>query len=165
MESASPLCYRRPPDYDGLGRDFVVKREITTYPLTREQVQDELSFLVEYFTGKGIETCSVLFGFAWGNEYYPGKEWQAEDVRLEDLISKVSDVEASGIGILGGDDLRVDMPGLEFLFCHESDIHIRFSDPNDDIEFYYAHWKQLGYKPAEYLKNQKRGPGERVRFN
>lgn len=142
-----------------------MEREILTYPLSTDQMNDELSFMVEYFSNKGIETCSVLFGFAWGNEYYPGNEWSDEEIALKNLIQKVKEVEASGIGRIGRDDLFVKLSGLEFRFCNDSDLHIYFTSHSEDIEFYYTHWKQLGYQPAEWLKNQANGPGERVRFN
>ena len=142
-----------------------MEREILTYPISTEQMNEELSFMVEYFSNKVIDKCSVLFGFAWGNNYYPGNEWFDEEIELRNLIQKVNDVEASGIGAIGRDDLFIKISGLEFRFCNDSDVHIYFSKHNDDIEFYYARWKQLGYQPAEWLKNQEKGPGERVRFN
>ncbi len=142
-----------------------MEREILTYPISTEQMNDELTFMVEYFSNKGIDKCSVLFGFAWGNDYYPGNEWYDEEIELKDLIQKVKNVEASGIGAIGRDDLFIKISGVEFRFCNDSDVHIYFSEHNDDIEFYYTRWKQLGYQPAEWLKNQEKGPGERVRFN
>lgn len=142
-----------------------MEREILTYPVTAEQMNNELSFMVEYFSNKGIEKCSVLFGFAWGNDYYPGNEWLDEEIELKSLIQKVKEVEASNIGTIGKDDLFVKVQELEFRFCHDSDVHIYFLNHNDDIEFYYSRWKQLGYQPTECLKTQEKGPGERVRFN
>lgn len=142
-----------------------MEREILTYPMSAEQLNDELSFMVEYFSNKGIETCSVLFGFAWGNDYHPGNEWFDEEMALKVLIQRVKEVEGSGIGSIGRDDLFVKLSGLEFRFCNDSDVHIYFTSHSEDIEFFYSRWKQLGYQPAEWLKNQEKGPGERVRFN
>ncbi len=142
-----------------------MKREVLTTILERSQIDEELSFMVKYFSKKGIRTCKILFGFSWGLEYYPGKEWNDEEIQLANLSSKVQEVEKSGIGKLGRDDLFVKFPELEFRFCNDSDVHITFSETNDDIEYYYVRWKQLGYQPSEWLKNQKHGPGERVRFN
>lgn len=142
-----------------------MEREILTYPIEKDQVHDELVFFVEYFSGKGFEDCEILFGFAWGIEYYPGKDWPYEKIKLSNLIEKVDEVEASGIGSLGYDDLFIKIADLEFRFCNDTDIHIYFEKSNEDIEFYYTRWKQLGYQPAEWIKNQKNGPGERVRFN
>lgn len=142
-----------------------MEKEILTYPITREQMNNELLHVVEYFTEKGVKNCSVLFGSAWGNDYYPGNEWPNEEVKLCQLVKKVKEVEATGIGAIGKDDLFVKLEGLEFLFCNDSDVHIHFSAHNEDIEHYYARWRELGYNPAEWRKNQENGPGERVRFN
>jgi len=49
-----------------------MKRVVLTYPLSNLQVWEELQHLVEFYAAKGISRCSVLFGFAWGNDYYPG---------------------------------------------------------------------------------------------
>jgi hypothetical protein len=142
-----------------------MEREILTYPISRTQLNDELAFMVEYFSNKGVEKCSVPFGFAWGVEYYPGNEWNDEEISISELIDKVHEVETSGIGAIGKDDLFVKVQGLEFRFCNDSGVHIYFSGTNNDVEFYYSRWKQLGYQPAEWLKTQEKGPGERVRFN
>lgn len=142
-----------------------MEREILTYQITTKQLKEELSFMVEYFSKKGIEKCTILFGYAWGIEYYPGNDWPDEEIELKNIISKVSEIESSGIGGLGKDDFFVKLSGLEFRFCNDSDVHIYFSEPSDDIEFYYSRWKELGYKPAEWIKNKEKGPGERVRFN
>lgn len=142
-----------------------MNREILTYPISQEQINEELSFMVEYFSKKGVDKCEVLFGFAWGNDYYPGSEWPDEEIGLDCLIKKVDEVEASGIGRLGRDDLFIKISGLEFRFCNDSDVHIYFQTANDDVEYFYTRWKEMGYQPAEWLKNQEKGPGERVRFN
>ncbi len=142
-----------------------MEREILTYPLTKEQVRDELMFCSEYFSKQGAKLCEVLFGFAWGNQYYPSAEWPYEKIKLSELPDKVRTVENSGIGSLGTDDLFVKIRGLQFRFCNDSDIHIYFTEPCEDIEYFYSRWKQLGYQPAEWLKNQENGPGERIRFD
>ena len=143
-----------------------MEREILTYPLDRDQIQRELDFVIEHFQQEGIESCKILFGFAWGNEYYPGNHWPYEEIPLESLAEKVREVEANCDGALGQDDLFVEVAGLKFEFCHESDIHIYFEEePGPEIEFFYSCWKRLGYRPAEWLKNQKIGPGERLRFD
>jgi hypothetical protein len=140
-----------------------MQREVLTHPLTEPQLQEELRHFVEFYSAQGIAACNVLFGSAWGNEYYPTKDWLEEQVSLRDLIAKVKQVEVSGYGRLGSDDLFLKLPGLEFLFCNDSDIHIAFSDSHPDIEYFFQRWKKLGFKPAEWLKAERHGPGEKVR--
>ncbi len=138
-------------------------RQILTSELDRNRINAELSEVIRYFSEKGIESCRVLFGFAWGNDYYPGPEWSEEEIKLLELHRKVSEVEAQGIGSLGRDDLFVKLGGLEFQFCHEGDVHIHFTEPNEDVEKFFSRWKELGYTPSEWVATQERGPGERVR--
>lgn len=140
-------------------------REIVTYPLERKQLQEELDFMVQYFRKKGVTTCTVLFGCAWGNEYYPGNDWVDEETPLEKLVEKVRAIEESGMGALGKDDLVVKVADLEFRFCNDSDIHIRFTAPDNESESFYLRWKKLGYQPAEWVKNKENDPGKRVRSN
>jgi hypothetical protein len=142
-----------------------MKREICTCPLMKEFLQKELDYIVWYFTEKGIITCHILFGFAWGMNYYPGSEWLSENIALEELKNLVAKVENTGIGQLGQDDLFIQFPNLEFKFCNDSDVHIYFEEHSPDIEFFYSRWKELGYQPLEWIKNEKHGSGERVRFN
>ena len=144
---------------------YKMEREILTYPIEEEQVKNEFSFFIEYFLLKGMHTCDVLFGYAWGNEYYPSNKWDYQEINLSELAKKVNEVETTGIGSLSNDDLFVKINDLEFRFCHDSDVHIYFSKSNEDVEFYYSRWKQLAYQPAEWLKNEEKGPGERMRFN
>jgi hypothetical protein len=70
----------------------------------KEFLQKELDYIVSYFTEKGIITCHILFGFAWGMNYYPGSEWLSENIALEELKNLVAKVENTGIGQLGQDD-------------------------------------------------------------
>jgi hypothetical protein len=140
-----------------------MEREILTYPLSTEQLWDEFSFMIEYFTDKGFTECEILFGAAWGIYYYPSNEWNNESISLNSLATKVKSVEQQGLGKFGQDDLFVYFPHLNFRFCNDCDLHIYFTQHSPDIEFFYSRWGNLGYKPAEWLKNQTNGPGEKVR--
>lgn len=139
-------------------------RQILTCTLDRGRLETELAEVVRYFGEKGVELCRVLFGFAWGNEYYPGSEWNEEEIELAQLRQKVDEVEGRDLGSLGKDDLFVKLAGLEFQFCHECDVHIHFTEPNNiDVETFFARWQNVGYEPSEWVATQERGPGERVR--
>ncbi len=143
-----------------------MEREILTNILNKEQLYVELKFIVEYFIENNIHYCDIVFGFAWGMEYYPTEEWNNEKIYFRELIKKVHEIEKTNIGSLGRDDLFIKLPNLEFRFCNDSDIHIYFDEENNkDIEFFYSRWKNLNYEPSEWIKNQKNAPGERVRFN
>lgn len=140
-----------------------MNREILTHPLSKEQLRNEFRHFAKFFSAKGVSTCQVLFGFAWGNEYYPGNEWTEENIALASLVKKIEEVEGSGMGALGRDDLFVKVPGMEFQFCHESDVHIFFGEDHPDVESFFQRWKKLGFKPAEWLKNGEKGVGQKIR--
>jgi len=140
-----------------------MQREVLTHPLSEPQLREELRYFVEFFSAKDIASCAVLFGSAWGNKYYPTKDWLEEDVPLSSLLAKVEEVEVSDFGALGSNDLFLKLSGLEFLFCNDSDIHIFFSEPNHDIEHFFQRWKQLGFKPAQWLNTERHGSGQKVR--
>jgi hypothetical protein len=140
-----------------------MKCEILTCPVSKQQLWEELEFVVAYFIDNGYLTCEVLFGFAWGMDYYPTKDWNSECISLGELKAKILSVENSGLGLLSNDDLFLDFPHLQFRFCNDSDIHIYFNEYSEDIEYFYSRWGAQGFNPAEYLKNQVKGPGEKVR--
>lgn len=140
-----------------------MKREVVTKILQEREVREELKYLIEYYAAEGEESCKVLFGFAWGNDYYPGNEWPEEEVPLQELLQKVESVEKTGIGRISQDDFFIYVGELEFLFCHESDIHIIFLKHKPEIEHFYGRWEKQGFKPSEWIKDQKVGPGTRVR--
>ena len=121
-----------------------------TYPVSSTQLWDELAFTLEHLGECGIPECNVLFGYAWGNEYYADDQWVAEPMALSDVIAKVTEVEGRGIGRLGSDDLYLEFPTFSFLFCNDSDVHLRFCEDAPLVEFFFSRWERLGYKPAEW---------------
>lgn len=146
-----------------------MSREILTYPLEPEQVRAELNHVVQYLISQGFESCEVEFGFAWGNEYYTGKEWGAVALELSMLPDEVARVESLGYGCLGGlgqNDLYIAVPGLplKFRFCNDSDIHISLDGPHYIAEALYERWRRLGYRPAEWMDSEGGPPRKRVRF-
>ncbi|MFH1766686.1 MAG: hypothetical protein ABH826_01175, partial [Patescibacteria group bacterium] len=129
-------------------------REILTYPISAVQIRGELAFFVQHFQSLKYEFCDVLFGAAWGNDYYPTAEWKIVRLPLAGLIEEVSRVETANLGKLGSDDLFVQLPNLdlEFRFCNDCDIHIEFQEPSEITEFFYQRWKRLGFTPADYSR-------------
>lgn len=144
-----------------------MSREIITNPITPAQMHEELAFFIQFFMQLGREQCEVIFGFAWGNEYYPGREWSVITIPLVGLAEELRRVEAAELGRLGDDDLFVSVPPLplEFHFCHESDLHITFSEPGEITEHFYQRWKSRGFAPAEWTRTAAGKPGERLRVN
>ncbi len=144
-----------------------MKREILTFPIERIQIQEELKFFVEYFTKKGLLYCQVLVGSAWGMDYHTTPNWNYDNSILSELLDKVKYLEDKDYGRLGSDDLFLKFENLqiEFLFCNDSDIHIKFTETSEIIESFYERWKSLGYSPAEWGHDEKGKPTNRIRLN
>lgn len=131
-----------------------MERELLTYPLANAELRAELVFTLEHLRECGFSECKVLFGYAWGMEYYQDDQWVAEALPLGSVLAKIAEVEARGIGRLGADDLFLEFPSFSFLFCNDSDVHLRFSEDAPLVEFFFSRWERLGYKPAEWLSGE-----------
>jgi len=131
-----------------------VERELLTYPLSDAKLRAELAFTLTHLRESGFADCKVLFGYAWGLEYYRDDQWVSESLPLGSVLAKVAEVEGRGIGRVGADDLYLEFPSFSFLFCHDSDVHLRFTEDAPLVEFYFSRWEQLGYKPAEWRTNE-----------
>ncbi len=140
-----------------------MEREILTHPLTPQQLRAEFEYVIAYLTAIEIEECSVLFASAWGIESHPGGEGKEDRVQVEDLSRMVAEAESADRGELGHDDLFIRAADVEFRFCNDCDVHIHFNASSALVEEFFERWGRLGYRPAEWLKTQEHGPGERVR--
>lgn len=143
------------------------ERQILTYPLNERQIKEELQFFCDYLQENNYLSCEVLFGFAWGTEFYGNQDWDYISIPTKNLIEQVSQLKQKGMGSLGRDDLCVRVAELpyEFQFCHESDIHISFNRSGAFIEFFYERWKILGYSPAEWENSEGGKSSIRLRVN
>lgn len=129
-----------------------MSREILTHPLPRAVIRDELGALLNKLKDVGQRDLHVRFGFAWAEQFRAG--WDEIVLPSTQLLPEIGRLEGTGAGRLGSDDLfiRVAALGLEFQFCNDSDIHLRFDQPTDLTESFFASWQAQGFKPAEWLK-------------
>lgn len=125
-----------------------MKRELLTCIMHDEQMRREFAFVVDHMNRIGQTTCGILFGYAWGNDYYPGDRWDFETIPTDSVVTKVEEVESRGIGKLGSNDLFLEFPGWTFRFCNNSDIHMVFAEDSPVVEFYRSRWERLGLRPA-----------------
>ena len=72
---------------------------------------------------------------------------------LSELVERVKRAGTYGFGEFGCNDLVLEILEHDFLFCNDTDIHIRFEESTPTIEHFFGRWKELGYKPAEWLKD------------
>ena len=120
--------------------------ELHTEPLSVKQLQEELNYLATYCVDNQIFECAVMLGYGWALSYYKTADWTFEKVRSNNLTDWVSQHEEKRLGKLGGDDLYIKIPQVEFKFCNESDIHIVAEKPNKHTRHFKKRWQTLGYK-------------------
>jgi hypothetical protein len=123
--------------------------EIITRSLDVSDMWRELSFVSKHLQQLGEDRCFVIFGFAWGSEYYDGGLWKEVEIPIIKLAEEVGRVQQAGLGSLGSDDLFIRVPQLEieFHFCNDSDIHLSYEQPSELSEFFYENWKSKGFSP------------------
>ena len=105
------------------------KHEISTTYLSAEDYQESVNDVIVLFKQHNLQTIELLFGYAWGNEY---KNWAPFRVEIDSIINEIKIAENFGVGEFGRDDIYFTLSifNTEILFCHESDIHLRYNDQN-----------------------------------
>ena len=123
--------------------------EIVTGQIGEPLLRAELEFVLRYLAESQHENCDVLFGYAWGNDYYPTSRWDYVAMPVANVMEEVVRVESLGMGRLGENDLFIRLPRLpiEFRFCHESDLHLEFEETNEILRAMSIRWEALGYMP------------------
>lgn len=122
-------------------------QQLVTFPMDHERLRAEFEFVIGSMVSQGHTTCRILFGYSWGNEYYPGDRWDYESVRTVDLVALVREVESRGKEKLGSNDLFVEFPDWSFRFCNDSESHMEFRDLSPTVEFFRDRWERLGFRP------------------
>jgi hypothetical protein len=125
-----------------------MKHEIAVHDLDGPALHSELTHLVDHFRGPGVDHCRGLFGWPWGNEYYPTPRWETLEFPLEAIDAEVYRVESAELGSLGGDDLFLEFPSCdgEFQFCHHHGIHFICEMPNQVAAYLLMRWHGAGWK-------------------
>lgn len=121
--------------------------EIVTGLLSREQLEEELSDIREFFRNHAV-TASYMYG--WGCDIDVDRQWQVKPMAIEAMVETVEESLASGIFSWGRGDLFL-YDGEErfyFLLCHEGDVHFASQD-EFLVALVRAAWETRGYKVYE----------------
>lgn len=97
-----------------------------------EEFREQLGSFVDFLVKEDIPRISVVFGFAWGNELGDG-QWKPEVIESVRLLDRIREIEDSGIGKFGDDEIIIEVPGdsLSVTFCHERDIHLKYTESTE----------------------------------
>lgn len=81
-----------------------------------------------FLLARGIEECSVMHG--WGSDLPIDALWKPMKIPIPDIAGFVSQAIERRDFLAGDSDfyLELTVPCAEFLFCHESDIHLKTED-------------------------------------
>jgi len=127
--------------------------EIITQTLTTEQIRNELGYIVDFFRAHGTEELTVRYG--WSCNLPMDELWQDIATTAEGLPRLVERSIADGLYPIGDADLFIrDRPGrVEFLLCHESDVHCESTDM-EIVEQVKQQWQKRGYGGYEKSDNK-----------
>jgi hypothetical protein len=119
--------------------------EIVTRRLNAAQLLAEIPEIVEMFRLNGLEHLTVEFG--WGSGQAIDQCWYPHLVSLVDLESFIQRRLNEDVFLPGQSDLfiRDSTNVVEFLLCHESDIHLRTENAAIAKMIEQA-WDRKGYR-------------------
>jgi len=122
--------------------------ELRTSALTRPQLQEEISVIIDLLRAKG--KLHLLVSYGWDCDLEADHLYQGKPLPLSGLPAFLSSSEDQGIFTLGENDLLIECAdhSIEFTLCHESDIHMMTEDMELATEIQRA-WASKGYSPYE----------------
>lgn len=84
--------------------------------------------LPDFLRARGVEACVVMHG--WGSELPMEALWKPVRIAVGEVPPFVAEAVANREFLPGESDLivEVDNPPATFVFCHESDIHLKTED-------------------------------------
>ncbi len=133
------------------GRRLVVRpqnaraqMELTSGMLSRDENQRAIADSVEFLREAGLTDVLVAYGF--GCDCPDEQLYQDVSMPLDRLKSFIAEAEAADYYRVSRDNLHVKDPAgrIEFLFCHESDIHF-ICDTAELVERLKAKWLAAGF--------------------
>ena len=109
--------------------------------LSAEEMQTEMEAVLRYLGSKSATSLTIMYGFGCDVDD-PYKEIP---IQLTDVKTFIKQGLDNGVWRLGDDDFHIAAPSLstEFLFCHESDIHLTSGD-RDTLAYFVKRWKARG---------------------
>ena len=107
--------------------------------LSKFEFKTEFDRIIKTLEQNHVDEVELLFGWAWGNDY---KDWTPFQTKVTDIELELEKPQKQNFGQFGNDDIFIRLPELEieFLFCHESDIHLSFNNANEIVSSVINSW-------------------------
>jgi hypothetical protein len=117
--------------------------EYRTKPLSRKQLFDELAYVIRALRDIGSTECKLMFG--WDSNLPVDDMWKDMVIPIENIVSYLAQSEGQGTITVGRSDVIVNDSNLEFVLCHESDVHV--SGNSDLVATLLERWASCDYAP------------------
>jgi len=113
--------------------------EIVSGHMTPEQISEETHEIVALFKKLPVQDLVVWYGFGCDCEF--DEQYQEIKVKTDDLLGFLSQIIASGVYLPGDADFFIESrpSGVQFLLCHESDVHLETGD-EQAADHFRARW-------------------------
>ncbi|MFT3912111.1 MAG: hypothetical protein QM737_21980 [Ferruginibacter sp.] len=113
---------------------------IYTKVLDQHKLKTMLHMIIEGLKKSNIDQVDLLFGWYWGKEY---RNEIPVKTKVDDLITEINKPIDLNLGKLGSDDVSIIVTEMEmeFLFCHDGDIHFSFNQTNELAEYIISYWE------------------------
>jgi hypothetical protein len=118
--------------------------ELTSGRLSRDDYLQAIAGVIEFMAAEGVREVLVAYGF--GCDCPDEQLYRDQPMPLGRLEAFIAEAEGFDSYRAGKDNLHVkDGTGrIEFLFCHESDIHF-ISEDRELVERLKAKWLAAGF--------------------
>lgn len=116
--------------------------------MTPEHILEETHEIAALFKKLPVQDLVVWYGFGCDCEF--DEQYQEIKFKTDDLLGFLSETIAQGVYLPGDADLFIESrpPGIQFLLCHESGVHLETSDERV-ADHFRARWsagKAPGYE-------------------
>lgn len=131
---------------DACGR--IKNMKIQTGLLNIDQLKTELEIVIDRFKSKNVQQVTVMYGFDC--ELDQDELYKEITIDVNDINTFIKRSENEGIYKFGDNDFYIMAKpiDMEFLFCHESDVHFTSSD-NGIFAQIEQEWEHEGYEAYE----------------
>jgi hypothetical protein len=123
---------------------------VWTKELDRTLLLEDVDHLIMLCRQHGIDKFTVLFGWAWGYDFY---NWIPQQMDCARLPTEITQAEQVQWGPFGQNDVLVTIPEyqLEVEYSHHSSIHLHYDSENDFVSAIRSRWKEKEWEANKAL--------------
>ncbi len=116
---------------------------ILTESLAPPELAKGVASIIEYVRSMDADQIEVMYGFGCNTDHL----YETMIIPVQELQRFLEDSADKQVFHLGDDDLHIKLrePKVEFLLCHESDLHFEVNDV-DGINAVRKLWQNLGFQ-------------------